>query len=252
MDELRDEFRTQAVSTRRVGRAVPIATFLAGVFLGAALVKPWDLIVPVSRPAIDQPRPTPAADPRVQPSSTPSPSGSPGACAFAGGWRVFALGQPDPPAGDADPGAAAASDDPTRFADIGNPLRRWLEVDPLTVASGAGDGRIPSVTIVSDRIVGLGYCPPPDGTDGPPAGTRLDAWVLDGDRAPTALPLRPVTLDAAMAIEVPVFVSADDPAGDDARWASGRYIFALGPPDSGTYHRWFGVEIRTPPGRPSN
>ena len=66
--------------------------------------------------------------------------------------------------------ATLASDDPTRFADIGNPLRRWLEVDPLPVASGPADRRIPFVTIVSDQIGGIGYCPPPDGTDGPPPG----------------------------------------------------------------------------------
>lgn len=251
MDEQRDELRVEPVNTMGVSRTVPIVTFLVGVFLGAALVKPWDLLLPASRTSIDQ-RPTATADSSAEPTPTPSPSGPPAECAFAGGWRVFALGQPDPLGGDGSSGQAGASDDPTRIADVANPLRRWLEVDPLTVASGPGDRRIPFVTIVSDRIGGIGYCPPPDGTDGPPVGARLDAWVLDAKGTPTALPLRAVTLDPASAIEVAVFIGEDHPAGRTARWAPGRYIFAVESPNVGAYGRWFGVEIRTPPGRLSN
>lgn len=251
MDEQRDEVRFEPVGTKGVGRAVPIVTFLVGIFLGAALVKPWEIVFPSTPTPID-PRPASNADSSAEPTPAPSRSGSPAECAFAGGWRVFALGQPDPLGSDGSSGQNGASDDPTRFVDIGNPLRRWLEVDPLTVAAGPGDRGIPFVTIVSDRIGGIGYCPPPDGTDGPPAGARFDAWTLDAMGTPTVLPLRAVSLDAATAIEVSVFIGADHPASRIARWASGRYIFAVGSPDAGAYGRWFGVEIRTPPGKSSN
>jgi hypothetical protein len=255
MDEHRDEFQVKAVAARGVSRSVPIATFLVGIFLGAALVKPWDLVFPASPTSTDR-RPTSVAASSTEPTPTatptPSPSGPSAECAFAGGWRVFALGQPDPLGGDGSTSQARSSDDPPRFADIGNPLRRWLEVDPLTTASGPGDLRIPFVTIVSDRIGGIGYCPPPDGKDGPPAEARFHAWLLDDTRAALALPLRAVTLDPATAVEVAVYIGADHPVGRGERWPPGQYVFAVESPDAGAYGRWFGVEIRTPPGRLPN
>ena len=251
MDEQRNEFRVEPVKSNRVGRGVPIVTFLVGIFLGAAVVKPWDIVFPPSRASVDQ-RPASSASSSAASTPAPSPSSPPAECAFAGGWRVFALGQPDPLGGDGSSSQVVASGDPTRSSDIANPLRRWLEVDPLKVASGPSDRRIPFVTIVSDRISGIGYCPPPDGIDGPPAGARLDAWLTDATGIPTALPLRATTLGPGSAIEVAVFIGADHPADRNARWAQGRYVFAVETPDPGSYGRWFGVEIRTPPGKVSN
>lgn len=252
MDEHRDAFKTEPVTTRGVSRAVPIVTFLIGVFLGAALVKPWDLIFPPkSTPVAQLPTPT-TPDSSAGPTPGPSASGVPAECAFAGGWRVFALGQSDPLGGDGSSGRVTASDPPNTFSDIGNPLRRWLEVEPLERAAGPGDRRIPFVTIVSERIGGIGYCPPPGGRDGPPVGARFEAWVLDPAGTPTALPLRLVTLPTASTVEVAVFIGADRPAGPNGQWAPGRYVFAVEPPGAGTYSRWFGVEIRTPPGKLAN
>ena len=48
------EFRVEPVRSKAVSRVVPIATFLVGIFLGAALVKPWDLFFPAPTPAIAQ------------------------------------------------------------------------------------------------------------------------------------------------------------------------------------------------------
>jgi hypothetical protein len=246
MDDHRGEFRVEPVRSRGVSRIVPIATFLVGIFLGAALAKPWDLLFPAPSPAIAQ---RPAVSSSAGPTPSPSPSPPPAECAFAGGWRVFALGQPDPLGGDGSTGAGP-SDDPAARTDIGNPLRRWLEIDPLRVASGPGDQRIPFVTIVSDRIAGIGYCPPPDGQDGPPSAVRFDAWVLDGAGAPTPLLLHRATLGSTSTIRVPVYIGADPPAGTGERWPAGRYIFAVESTDPGAYGRWFGVEIRSPPGKP--
>lgn len=249
MDEHREEFRVEPVRTRGLGRNVPIATFLVGVFLGAALFKPWDLLLPASRTAT--PSVTLAGgDASAGPTPTASPSGPPTECAFAGGWRVFALGQPDKLGGDGSiSGSAETSDEPIAFADIANPLRRWLEIDPLTTASGPADRRVPFVTIVSDRIGGIGYCPPPSGLDRPPTGALFEAWSLDTEGAATVVRLRSVILDPATTIEIDVFIGADRTSGDPARWAPGRYVFAVEAPDRGGYGRWFGVEIRMPPGK---
>jgi hypothetical protein len=250
MNDQRDEFTTQRVTTKDVSRAVPILTFLVGVFLGAALVKPWDLVFPPTQVTVAQ-RATSTQAASAAATPGPSPSGPPAECAFAGGWRVFAFGQPDPLGGDGSSAEVLASEPPA-FADFTNPLRRWLEVDPLERASGPDDQRIPFVTIVSDRIGGIGYCPPPGGVDAPPAGARFDAWVLDSAGMPTPLPLRSVAVAPMGAIELAVFIGTERPVGPDGKWAPGRYVFAVRPPGPGTYSRWFGVEIRTPPGRQSN
>jgi hypothetical protein len=252
MDEHRDEVRFEQVGSKGVSRAVPILTFLIGIFIGAAVVKPWDLVLPPRSASVDQAAtssarsissPTPATPP------APSPSGPPAECVFAGGWRVFALGQRDALGGDSSTGGGVQPSSPP-FGDIGNPLRRWLEVAPLTEVSGPDDPRIPFVTIVSVRITGIGYCPPPGGADEPPPGSRLEVWSIGADGAATALALQRVSLAAPMALEVAVHIPAgEDPTGA-GRWAPGRYVFAVASPD-GTYGRWFGVEIRTPPGRPA-
>ena len=152
MDEHRDEVRFEPVSSKGVSRAVPILTFLVGIFLGAAVVKPWDLVFP-PQPAAVGPGPTSIARSSASPtpvaSSTPTPA-VPAECMFAGGWRVFALGQRDALGGDGSTGGAVPpSAPPNGFGDIANPLRRWLEVPPLADATGPEDARVPFVTIVS-------------------------------------------------------------------------------------------------------
>jgi hypothetical protein len=248
VNEHRDEIRIEPVGAGGVSRAVPLLTFVIGIFLGAAIVKPWDLLLPPSHASVPS-APTTAASPSSM--STPEPSGShpPAECAFAGGWRVFALGQRDALGGDGSTIQGEASEAPTRFGDIGNPLRRWLEVDPLHAGTGPGDTRVPFVTIVSTRIAGIGFCPPQDEVDGPPAGASFEAWSLDAGGNPTSMPLEAVRAGGTAAIEVPVFVEADAPASGDRRWAPGRYVFAVEAP-AAAYERWFGVEIRTPPGKP--
>jgi hypothetical protein len=126
-------------------------------------------------------------------------------------------------------------------------LRRWLEVDPLDAGSGPEDTRVPFVTIVSERIAGIGFCPPQGDVDGPPAGARFVAWSLDQAGSPTSLPLQPARAGAAALIQVPIFIGADRPVTGDRRWEPGRYVFEVEAPAG--YERWFGVEIRSPPGK---
>lgn len=250
MDEHRDEVRVEPVGPKGVSRAVPILTFLVGIFLGAALVKPWDLLLPPTTAAPVAPGPSvAAANPTPIPSSAPTASPGPVECAFAGGWRVFALGQQDRLGGD---GSTTGGSEPSAgpdFKDIGNPLRRWLEIVPLPSVSGPVDERIPLVTIVSSRITGVGYCPPPGGADGPPADAGLKAWRLDGPGAATEIQLQPVAGGGTIPTEIKVYIGSDDAAG--GRWPPGRYVFAVASSTT-DYGRWFGLEIRTPPGPPSN
>jgi hypothetical protein len=255
MSEGKDEFRVEAVTTNGISPAVPIFTFLIGILLGAAVVKPWDLVFPPAQAPVGHASPTTAgaSAPLAATSPTTSPAAPPvpAECIFAGGWRVFALAQPDRLGGDVSTARPEPSGSPARFADIGNPLRRWLEVEPLHDASGPEDARIPFVTIVSNRIGGIGYCPPPDGSDGPPAGAGFESWQLDETGTANAWPLRPVTLGPDSTIEVPVYIGAEPPEARNERWPPGRYVFAVDRGDPGAYSRWFGVEIRTPPGRPN-
>jgi hypothetical protein len=247
--EHRDEVRIEPVASGGVSRVVPVLTFVVGIFLGAAVVKPWDLLFPPSQASVAS-APATASSSSI-PTRAASQSHPPAECAFVGGWRVFALGQPDPLGGDGSTGKVLSSDAPISFGDIGNPLRRWLEVDPLETSTGPGDVRVPFVTIVSDRIGGIGFCPPQGSTDGPPVGARFDGWSLDPAGTPTAMPMRPVRLGAATSIEVPLFIGSDPSVSPNERWAPGRYVFAVEASATG-YERWFGVEIRTPPGKLSD
>lgn len=251
MDEHGDKVRIEQVGPKGVSRAVPMVTFLIGIFLGAAFVKPWDIIfAPGAAPA--QPAPVVVAAASSTPAPSPTPAGSrpPAECAFAGGWRIFALGQRDSLGGDGSTGGGADPSPGGVFSDIGNPLRRWLEVAPLDSVSGPDDTRIPFVTIVSSRITAVGYCPPPGGSDGPPTAAGLEAWSIDAAGVARQLTLQPVgEAGAPGTTEVEVFISTRDvPTG--GRWAAGRYVFAVATRD-GSYGRWYGLEIRTPPGPPS-
>jgi hypothetical protein len=255
MDDERDEFKITPVTSGGVSRAVPIATFLVGLFLGAAVVKPWDLIFPPQPPPVvaSGPKATSAGSSPRSSISAPSPSpGVPADCAFAGGWRVFALGQSETLGGDGSSGGPGASVAPSGRRDIENPLRRWIEVDPLQSAPGPADPRIPFVTIVSERVGAIGYCPPPNGTDGPPADVAFDAWSLDPAGLATPLALRRATLPTPSITDVAVFVGDGPTVDGKASWPEGRYVFAVEARTPEPYSRWFGVDIRTPPGRPSN
>jgi hypothetical protein len=247
-----------SVGGKPVGRMLPILTFLVGILLGAAVVKPWDLIFPTgpnsgaaaSTIAAGGSTPTPGPTPTPDPTSTSAPD----ECAFAGGWRVFAVGQRDAFGGDGSTDRSAPPGQPTQPTDIGNPLRRWLEIVPLTTTGGPEDPAMPFVTIVSDRIAGLSYCPPPSGDD-LPVDTTFTAWRLADDptdpAAATAsqLSLRPATLGPSNSIRIPVYVEDDVASADEVAWVPGRYVFRVGAGDDPSDQRWFGVEIRTPSGR---
>ncbi len=258
MTDPSDKIRVTPVGGEPIGRVLPILTFFVGILLGAAVVKPWDLIFPTSPNseaaastiATGGSTPTPGLTPTPGPTPTPDPD----ECSFAGGWRVFAVGQRDAFGGDGSTDRSAAPGQPTRPSDIGNPLRRWLEIVPLTTTTGPDDPAMPFVTIVSDRIAGLSYCPPPSGDDLPVDAT-FSAWRLADDPTDPAavtarqLTLRPATLGPSNSIRIPVYVEDDVASGGGDAWLPGRYVFRVGSGDDPSDQRWFGVEIRTPSGR---
>jgi hypothetical protein len=51
-------------------------------------------------------------------------------------------------------------------------------------------------------------------------------------------------------VAVEVHIGTRDIAAG-GRWAAGRYVFKITSP-AGDYARWFGLEIRTPPGPPGS
>ena len=68
MNEHQDEIRIEPVGSRGVSRTVPILTFVIGIFLGAAIVKPWDLLLPPPQAAVaSAPTTAASATPDVDP-----------------------------------------------------------------------------------------------------------------------------------------------------------------------------------------
>ncbi len=133
MNDPRDEIRFEQVSPRGVSRAVPVVTFLVGIFLGAAIVKPWDLLFPPAAAPIDRGSPVVAVTgPTPIPTPTPSLPDGPAECAFAGGWRIFALGQPDRLGGDGSVAGGAGA-----FG-RGTDLLGYRQSAPALAGGGAG------------------------------------------------------------------------------------------------------------------
>ena len=81
----------------------------------------------------------------------------------------------------------------------------------------------------------------------------LGSWPGRSIRRGARHPCRsqPARAGAAASIQVPIFIGADQPVTGDRRWEPGRYVFAVEAP-AAAYERWFGVEIRSPPGKLSD
>ena len=229
---------------------MPIATFLVGIFLGAALVKPWDLFFPAPTPAIAQ-RPTVSAS--AGPSPSPSPTPPPAECAFAGGWRVFALGAPDLLGGDGSTGAAGSSAS-TRRPD------GHRQSAPTLAGGGSARDRVragrPAHPVRHDRLRPdrRDRLLPAAGRQRRPAGRcpvrRLAARRrrhAGGPAHSTAPPWarRPRSGSPCTSGRIRRRARSE-------HWPAGRYIFAVEGSDLASYARWFGVEIRSPPGKLSS
>ena len=259
MDEHRDEFRVEPVRSKAVSRAVPILTFLVGIFLGAAMVKPWDLVFPRPRrrgrhrsdAAADRARaPTPSPE-SVADASRPPSARSPAAGGSSRSASPTLLG------GDGSTGGRGPATSP-----VG--ARRHRQPAPALARGGSAETRVraratprvPFVTIVSDRIAGdrllpaagwqrraAGRCPVRRLVGSTAAGTPADpARSTGATLAPTAHDPGPACTSA----RIRPGGARSTLAAPDAIVVRGR---GAGPRVD--YARWFGVgDPVARPGKP--
>jgi len=209
---------------------------LAGVIVVAAILalavlKPWaDPGDPSRAVEADAPSAGPggvaaAPGPLATPSATPPGYGAPGGQCYPGAaWRVFAL--------------------ETR---TGGPIQHWLSIEPGTAASPRDPG-VPLVSIVTDRLLALGFCvgSQPDDVR---SSVEARAWTLapGASAAPVALaPLveyMPRQVDLGAIYQPP----AGSPGEASAGWPPGRYVFAVRQGPGRNDELWFGVEVLAAP-----
>ena len=204
---------------------LPAVVVLVGVALVIALWKPWE-----SRPAG---APSRSPVPSVAAGESAVPSGLAGgrparpttdpravACTAGSGWRVVTLERSE-----------------------GRESRSWMAIEPAP-ASGPGDTAIPVRDVVTERLLGLGYCPPEADERALAGNLSVTVFRLSGRGRP------PVVLRRIQPLSRPSPGNATlyaPPAGGRAAnaWAPGRYVFRLRDSRDGS-RRWFGVEVTRP------
>jgi hypothetical protein len=220
----RDGFPPELPTTVRLGsrgREPVVLAVVIGVFLAAALWKPW------APPA--GPRPLVQAPPTPHPAELASPAVDPlralrAECEDPAGWRVY-----------------------SHESFLDQVVRVWRSVAPAAAAGGPLDRAIPLVP-AGPANRGLGYCAPWDGPDTPPPGATVTAWrIVERTGAPDEAvairlhALRPSPADPRGAL---YGTPGDRPGPLDGRtglvWPSGRYVFAV---RAGGWERWWAVEI---------
>ena len=217
------------------GLLVAVVVVVAVVVL--AVLKPWGAPGD-SGPADDtELAPSAPGDARVSPA--PSPKATPPRLGVPGGqcfpstdWRVYAF-----------------------EVDDAHRLQHWLIIEP-GAAAGPRDPSIPVVRVVTDRLLGLGFCVG-SGPDGLPPLAGVRAWALAPATASSSrdVPVDLVPLAAYMPHDPDLGATYLPPAGSGGAatqgWSPGRYVFAVGQGNAEGDERWFGVEIATPPREPT-
>ncbi len=232
--------RTEPVEGRLVQvrsddrRPLLLGVIVVTAILALAMLKPW----------ADPSDPTRAAEadadasalaglaatspgPPAPPEATPPGYGAPGGQCYAGaGWRVFAIEMR-----------------------AGQSVQHWLSIEPGSAGSPR-DPAVPLVRIVTDRLLGLGFCVG-SGPDGPRPLVGVRAWALapEGPAVPVALaPLieyMPRRVDLGAAYRPPQGSRGEaGPRGEaDSGWSPGRYVFAVRQGPGQSDEQWFGVEV---------
>ncbi len=222
----------QLVMPRGGNRGLLLGTIAVAAILALAVLKPWAdpgypsraveadaHTIPVAGEAATSPGPA------ATPAATPPGYGAPGGQCYPGAdWRVFAIEMR-----------------------TGQSVQHWLSIEP-GLAGSPRDPAVPLVSIVTDRLLALGFCVG-SGPDGPRPLVGARAWAL----APEG-PAVPVTL-APLVEYMPhqrnLGAVYEPPAGSRTEagtgWSPGRYVFAVRQGLGQSDEQWFGVEVLAAP-----
>lgn len=214
---------------------------VAVIVLAVVVAKPWDwgaTSTPTAPPSVAgaglaSPSPAAATPTAITPIATPIPTIRPDS---------------------AGPEVAAFCLDPTIWlvATVemyhDQAIRHWRAVDPIGAATSLTDPRIPTVTIVSEGVLELGWCAPVVGDGRPASDGTATIWAIgpNGATQVAASAARPDSPSRFGALYDPP-APTTGPAPVDAAWPDGRFVFRY---DAGSMQRWFAVELerRTLPG----
>lgn len=218
--------------TRLVSTRPPVGTWLAVTVLAVAIafVKPWETEPPASPTggAVAEGRALASAAIRTAPSpvqTLPPDSAGPLVAMFCldpGSWRIATV---------------------ERWRD--QTIRVWRAIEPVAVASGPDDSRIPIFPVVSEGITELGWCAPVAGPDRPVGRATIEAWrrSLSGWVAIPTESTRPTGIGRSFGgmYAPPSIAGAEAPE----LWPDGDYVFRYR--ELTGRERWFGVEVELRP-----
>ncbi len=224
----------QLVVPRTGNRGLLVGATVIAAIVVLAVLKPWgdpggsgeatgpDLASGGPGGVVATPGPTPT------PTATPPGYDAPGGQCFPDSdWRVFTI-----------------------ETNADRPLRTWLSIEPGAAASPR-DQAIPFVTVVTDRVLALGFCIG-SGPDGPAPLAGVRAWALAAASRSPAVPIVLDPLEAYMPHEPNLGAVYRPPPGSTdsagAAWSPGRYVFAVRQGAPGGDEWWFGVDVVPRPG----
>jgi len=121
-------------------------------------------------------------------------------------------------------------------------IRVWRAIEPLAIASGPNDARIPVFPIVSEGVTELGWCAPVVGPDRPVGLATVEAWqrTPTGSVAIRTTSTRPTGIGLSFG---GLYLPPGPP--DTELWADGVYVFRYHEPAG--RERWFAVEVERRP-----
>lgn len=228
MPEERPELRLTRLDQSGPRLGLPVLVTLAVLGILIALWKPWagegtggPTAERAARPGPAEPRDRsrPAPSP-LSPEPTRDPSAIP--CIGRTGWRVVAVER-----------------------NQGRETRTWIAVEPVA-ASGPGERAIPVVRVVTERLLGLGFCTPEE-SDTAWGRLRASLWRIDPSGAPVALRgVRRIAPVSSGTSEV-----YGPPPGVGRAWPPGRYVFGFGDRSRPRWSAWFAVEVVSAPRLPA-
>ena len=232
----------RAVKVPSVGGGPSVRTVLLVVLvaLGLAYVKPWGSGDDPPGPAASGPPGVPGggfgAPRRVSPPSSPTTEDRRRTaeelvatfCLEPSGWRVFSTQE---------------------FG--GRQVRSWTAAEPIALADGPDDPRIPLIPVISRAVLTLGYCTPvagPERPPGPTVTTIFQRGVPGLTRTTEPVDIRRLLPRLASSPFGAVY-EAPRAGGTASGWQTGTWIFEITSEQG--FERWFGAAVEVIPPLPT-